>query len=78
MNELKPCPFCGKPGELRRVATGYKTNPATILDDWTVECPNGCCQVKIFESEIYQEDNGDIVIKHNGAKEAVEAWNKRM
>lgn len=77
MIELEPCPFCGKIGKLRRVSTGYRTNPVVILDKWTVECPNGCCQAKTFESEIYQESNGEIVIKHNGAEEAAAAWNKR-
>lgn len=78
MDELKPCPFCGKTGKLRRVSTGYKTNPVVILDKWTVECPNGCCQVKTFESEIYQESNGEIIIKHNGAEEAAAVWNERI
>lgn len=78
MTELKNCPFCGKPGKLRRVSTGYKTSPVVILDKWTVECPNGCCQVKTFESEIFQDNNGEIVIRHNGAEEASVAWNERV
>ena len=74
---LVPCPFCGGAVNLRRTSTGYRTNPVVILDKWTVECPSGCCQVKTFESEIYQESDGDIVIKHNGADEARLAWNTR-
>lgn len=74
---LLACPFCGGAANLRRTSTGYRTNPVVILDKWTVECPSGCCQVKIFESEIYQERDGDIVIKHNGANEARLAWNTR-
>ena len=74
---LLPCPFCGRAVNLRRTSTGYRTNPVVILDKWTVECPSGCCQVKTFESEIYQESDGSIVIKHNGADEARLAWNTR-
>lgn len=74
---LLPCPFCGGAGELRRTSNGYRTNPVAILDKWTVECPSGCCEVKTFESEIYQDSNGMVVIKHNGANEALLAWNTR-
>lgn len=74
---LLPCPFCGGAVNLRRTSNGYRTNPVVILDKWTVECPNKCCQIKTFESEIYQEEDGDIVIKHNGADEARLAWNTR-
>lgn len=75
---LLPCPFCGGAVNLRRTSNGYRTNPVVILDKWTVECPNKCCQIKTFESEIYQEEDGDIVIKHNGADEARIAWNTRV
>ena len=74
---LLPCPFCGGAGELRRTSNGYRTNPVAILDKWTVECPSGCCEVKTFESEIYQDSNGMVVIKRNGANEALLAWNTR-
>lgn len=74
---LLPCPFCGGAGKLRRTSNGYRTNPVAILDEWTVECPSGCCEVKTFESEIYQDSNGMVVIKRNGANEALLAWNTR-
>lgn len=78
MVKLKQCPFCGEPGELRRVLTGCGGVPTSISDRWTVECPNGCCQIKSFESDIYQDENGDVVVRQNGAEEAIAAWNKRV
>lgn len=77
MYELKPCPFCGKAARLRQVSDSYRTNPVTILNEWTVECTEGCCDVGCFESEVYQARTGEILIKKNGADDAVAAWNKR-
>lgn len=75
--ELKPCPLCGEVAELRRVFKGC-TNKSTITDEWAVFCENGCCYTRRFSDEIYHADNGAIIIAHNGAIEAVEAWNKRV
>lgn len=75
--ELKPCPFCGGKANLRRIRAGYRTNPTAILDEWQVECPNGCCHAKTFSDEIYHDESGEIVIKRDGAKDAVNAWNRR-
>lgn len=38
---LVPCPMCGGEVRLRRVSSSYTTSPTTIMDKWTVECPNG-------------------------------------
>lgn len=77
MMELKRCPFCGEPGKLRRATTSYKTNPTAIMDEWVVECLNRCCRTKAFKSEIFQDENGNVVINNNGAEQAVNAWNER-
>lgn len=77
MDKLKKCPFCGQQGKLRRLSTGYKTNPVVIMDKWTVICPGECCSIKVFESEIFQNENGAVEVRHNGAEEAISAWNKR-
>lgn len=78
MEELKPCPFCGENGIIRRVSNSHKTNPTCILDEWRVECCQKCCYTPSFPDEIYHADSGEVVIKHNGAKEAISAWNRRI
>lgn len=77
-NELKPCPFCGGKAALKKVRGSYKTNPTTINDEWKVSCEKECCACGTFQDMIYHADNGEIIVKCNGAKEAVEAWNKRV
>ena len=74
---LLPCPFCGKAVKLRRVSNSYTTNPTVIMDSWTVECSNGCVRNNVYKSTIFQNDEGDVVIKNNGADEARLAWNTR-
>lgn len=74
---LLPCPFCGGEVRLRRVSTNHSTSPTVIRDNWTVECPNGCVRNNVYKSEIFQDDEGDVVVKNNGADEARLAWNTR-
>lgn len=75
---LLPCPFCGREVALRRVCSSYASNPSTIRDKWTVECPKGCVNNNTYESNIFQDDKGVIIIQNNGAVEARLAWNIRM
>lgn len=78
MPDLKPCPFCGEQAFLKRCDTGYRLNPTTILDSWQVSCKNNCCCTQRFKDEIFHDKGGAIIIKHNGAQEAIEAWNRRV
>lgn len=75
--KLKPCPLCGGRAILRRTQGGYGGNPTAILDGWEVHCVNNCCHTKTHESKTYQEDDGRVVIKSNGAEKAIKAWNTR-
>lgn len=72
-----PCPMCGGEVRLRRVSSSYTTSPTTIMDKWTVECPNGCVRNNVYESKIFQDEKGKVIIKNNGADEARLAWNTR-
>ena len=75
---LKPCPFCGGQAFLRRYDSSYKTSPTTILDAWGVHCSNNCCNTQRFKDEIFHDESGAIIINHNGAQEAIDAWNSRV
>lgn len=77
MSEIKPCPFCGGDAKLKRIFEGYSGHPTTIEDMWTVECENGCCDIGTFRSEIFQDEEGEVIVRKNGAVDAVEAWNRR-
>lgn len=78
MGELKPCPFCGGEATLRRVSTKYSTSPTIIRDEWEVKCYKNCCTTHRYESKIWQDPNGEVVIEQNGAENADEAWNRRV
>ena len=77
MAELKPCPFCGGQSFLKKLDSSYSTHPTVIKDKWKVECENKCCWTPAFSDEIYHDGSGVIVVAHNGAEEAIEAWNRR-
>lgn len=74
---LVPCPFCGGDVKLRRTSNKYRTSPVVIMDEWAIECPSKCFQPKTFDSEIFQDENGKVIVKRNGADEARLAWNTR-
>lgn len=70
---LKPCPFCGRPGQLSEedVFEVYGHNKA-----YTVSCGKTHDDVMCFASITYDRD-GDPNISFQTPEEAVEAWNTR-
>lgn len=77
LDEMKPCPFCGGEAHLVRTASCASYHPTRITDTWVVRCAKKCCETPIFKDDIYHKSDGLVVVEHNGAEEAINAWNTR-
>lgn len=77
MNKLKPCPFCGGKATLIQKTSGYKSKPMMLKNGFVAGCEPCNIYTPVFESEIYQTNDGEVHIISTGAEEAIEAWNRR-
>lgn len=80
MIELKPCPFCGGKATIILIDTEWERDEKGIMHiqhSYAVGCAKCQINAKTYSSNIYQDVDGNIEIKKNGAKEAAEAWNRR-
>lgn len=77
MNELKPCPFCGKSAKLEQRDSKFSSNPTTIKNEYAVGCENCHIWTQNYASKIYQDQNGEVHVEQNGALDATKAWNRR-
>ena len=75
-NKIKPCPFCGGTGTLRRTYTGG--GAGSIQNIFIVGCDVCGVMTKQYTSNIVQHSDGTLEVYSSGADEAVDAWNKRV
>lgn len=83
MDELKPCPFCGKKPALEHNGIDKCRNSENgdLITRWKVICNNcGAFKDGGITEYIFTKDE-TLKIKepqfHNGRQNAIEAWNRR-
>ena len=75
---LENCPFCGGEARLRQMTSGFRTGRAMITNSYVAGCDECRIWTSSCESEIWQDDKGQIHVDKNGAEDAARAWNKRV
>lgn len=78
MSIIRSCPFCGNGGKLYLRKELCTTNPVTIRNSYAVGCSKCQIYTPICESCIFQDHKGMVIVEKNGAKDAIERWNKRI
>lgn len=74
--KLKECPFCKGKAELVKVSHGV-TEKSIIVDAYKVKCKDCGMETHTYQSRIYQNLQGDIVVEANGALKVIAMWNMR-
>lgn len=74
---LKNCPFCGGKAHVKRTQFSYHHGWHALEDTWIVQCNECNFKTLGFDDSIYRHDNGKIIIRYDGRKEAIEKWNRR-
>lgn len=74
VNELKPCPFCGKKAIVWQKTGGYKGS-----GEYTASFFIGCdsCRIGFARESIFVLDCAEVSFTHNGYEEAEKLWNTR-
>ena len=73
MNDLKPCPFCGKKVVLIKEPLWNGSHGYYGCYEYVVKCRNPECQCQVYlgkNDTIYRDDE-------TAQKNAIEAWNRR-
>lgn len=77
VTELKNCPFCGEIAHFREISNAFQNNFRTVK--FQVECAK--CHVsipKLYELEIFFNENGEIKMPKDEREKAIEEWNSRV
>lgn len=76
MEELKPCPFCGRSASVIRKFPDV-TDSGNFVEEYGVRCSScGATIGRDYRGEYFRE-NGEFFIVQDGYSDAVAAWNTR-
>lgn len=75
---LRKCPLCGGEAKVKILSHGIDYSNNAISNLYVVQCTKCKLTTRSCESYIWQDDNGRIQDERNGAREAVDLWNKRV
>lgn len=76
MMNIDYCPFCGSSAELVMKSTG-KGDSGAITNSYSVRCKVCKVETRPYQSNILQNEKGEIEVRVNGAERAIETWNSR-
>ena len=74
MDELKPCPFCGKDAACREKAHGH-TGRGEFTTQYFVGCDE--CNVGFTHESRFRLKGSEVIFSVDGYKKAKESWNRR-
>ena len=75
MNNLKPCPFCGKKAVSQKISTG-NNGSGVFTASFKIGCDT--CKIGFVRESKFVLNNSEVVFIHDGYDEAKEIWNTRF
>jgi hypothetical protein len=75
MNNLKPCPFCGKKAVVQKISTG-NNGSGVFTASFRIGCDS--CKIGFVRESKFVLDKSEVIFIHNGYEEVKELWNSRF